>query len=161
MWLHLCCKDHLKITKDTIDSYKKKAVLVGVLTVQESVVHMKKVVLLKDLTTEEGCYQDCKPPWHTYGSGLFHGFPGITLCQSPCRALGPIKLWVMCSSRHPLRIPVDVRGLWHRDSLFGDRTREYFHSNGYLETTLILSLNALYRAISKFVWHCDLQRTAL
>lgn len=68
-------------------------------------------VLPKYLTKEEGCYQDFKPPWQTYESGLFHGFPGITLSQNPCSALGPVKLSVMCSSRHPLRIPVDVRGL--------------------------------------------------
>lgn len=43
----------------------------------------------------------------------------------------------------------------------GGRTREYLHSYRYLGTNLILSLNALYRAVSKLMLHCDLQRTAL
>lgn len=106
----------------------------------------KENVLFKNFTKEEGCYQDFKLPWQICESGLFCGFPGIALSQNPCRALGPVKLWVMCSSRYPLRI------LWmQEDSVtqalpVGDRTREYFHSYRYLATTPILhalSLHAL------------------
>lgn len=62
--INCSCASVVKISY-TIDSYKEKAVLVGALTMQESVLHKKKAVLLKDLRTEDGCYQGFKPPWHT------------------------------------------------------------------------------------------------
>lgn len=61
------CPSVVKISYP-MDSHKKKAVLAGVLTIHESVLHVytrKKSVLLKDLKTEEGCYQEFKPPWQT------------------------------------------------------------------------------------------------
>lgn len=157
------CTSVVKISYP-MDSYQKKAVLAGVLTIQESVLHVytrRKLSCLKISKQRRAATKslshlgrlrslDCSMdslPWE---------------CPKAAAGLWDQLSWGWCA---PADIILEFLWVWEHSVTqrlpVGDRTREYFHSYWYLDTTLVLSLNAPCRAVSKLVWHCDLQRTAL